>query len=224
MSIKPVRVDAFYLATFGEPAFAFLKWPDLYEAIFRRFSPWVRPEDILWESQSTHPSALQVTCNLLEVQAVVKFRLMNVEVWNGSASLEVPGDSSLWSEIIGRTTSLVGDLCAEDNLPFASHAFSLNVHWQSPTIFADELKKWTRDAPQDFRASGVAFVKESQDAPRTTVDFQPSLLVPEAYNNGFARIKCEFPGSVSADAAYPQALLVIRDTLKRFDIDFELTK
>lgn len=217
-AIEQLRVDATYLATFAEPAFGFLRWTDIYAVIFRRFAPWVQPEAIRWEGQSSQPADLLIVCNLLALNAAVRFRLMNAETWIGNP--EVPGDPSLWSDLVGRTASVVRDMQPE--AAFSSHSFSLAVHWKSPATFAGELERWTREGPNGFKASGVSFVAESSNGSRTTVQLQPSRLFPDGA--GWAHVTREFPGSISPEATCGQAVTEIGEALRSLGLGLELTK
>jgi hypothetical protein len=222
LRVEALAADATYTGNLTEPAVPLLEWLKLYEVAYRTFSPWVRPDGIKWDGRSSHPADLLVNCNLLPINAIVSFRLNNIEIF-GRYPLVDPTDVD-WPALVGKTAHVVRVVSPDTT--FSSHHFALFAHYrlQDATV-AEWLAHWAKP-PDGLQTGSVSFtIKEEveQGLVRVSLDLQPSLGPYEGPHNLFTRASCALPGAVDPAAACEEARTAIVRILKAADIETTAT-
>lgn len=186
-----LRIDASYTAQLDRPAFVLqARWADFASAAFDRFSPYIRPEEVTFESSGGQPSDFAAKCDLVDLGVAIRFRLTNLQLWTRNVEFVRKGMQFL--ELITKALAILDDLQAR--ITTKSHTFAYGIHWR---MHPDQgghrtlLKQWVATAPEGFEVSGASFATGDG---RTTMLVEPSLLFPES-EAIFVRVSCEIPGA-----------------------------
>jgi len=206
-----------YSASLGAPAFEVLgTGGKLFAAIYAGLSRFrVKLQDIKVENLTSNPSDISVICSLLDLGALVRYRLDRVEVWSTS-SLGF-GDPRL-PELIEDALRAWRDV--SPTAQAAVHTFSLGVHGAlTEGTIATWLAAYVSRAPDGtppFRPGGVSFFCEWPEGEgESSFVLERSLIVP---GGAFLRVTSVHSGKLQEREAYKRAANFFETLMTRFNL------
>lgn len=207
-----------YLASLESPAFEVLgTGGQLYAGIYAGLARFrVKLADIRLESQSANPADISVVCSLLDLGALIRYRLDRVEVWSVSARLAA--DATLVG-LIEDAVRVVREVSRGARI--ATHTLSLAIHGMlTEGTIAERLAAYiarTPEATPPFRAGGVSFSCEwPEGGGESSVVLERSLTVPDG---AFVRLTSVHPGRLSERESYQRATEFFQRALAHLDIE-----
>ena len=215
-----VRQSEFsYLASLEAPVFDMLgTGGQLYAAIYAGLAQFrVKLQDIKVESPTMNPADISVVCSLLNLGALVRYRLDRVEVW--STSPQGFADAGL-AELIEYALRVVRE--ASRTARVAGHTLSLGVHGllTEDTITA-RLAAYVPRTPEGtppFRPGGVSFSCEWPEGEgESSIVLERSAIVPDG---AFLRVTSLLPGKLPGREAYQRAADFFQTAMAGLNLKF----
>ncbi len=150
------QVDLHCTATLERPAFE-IQVADLYSAIWSKLEPFrVKLPDLKVESTSADPADQAVACTIVDLGAVIRYRLDRIEIWSRSSQLA--RDSARVEELMRRAVQALESVCPSARVAalgqsLAMHGFLSGVAVE--TLLARFVR--TPEATLPCGPSGVSF-------------------------------------------------------------------
>jgi hypothetical protein len=206
-----------YSASLRAPVFEILgTGGKLFAAIYAGLSRFrVKLQDIKVENLTWNPSDISVICSLVDLGALVRYRLDRVEVW--STSLLGFGEPRLLELVedalrAGRDVSPTAEV--------AVHTFSLGIHGLPAE---GDVEKWLAayvsrppDGTPPFRLGGVSFFCEwPEGESESSFVLERSVMVPAG---AFLRVTSVHSGRLPEREAYKRAANFFETLMTRFNI------
>lgn len=206
-----------YSASLVAPIFEILgTGGKLFAAIYAGLSRFrVKLQDIKVENLTWNPSDISVICSLLDLGALVRYRLDRVEVWSTSSlGFGEPRLSELIEDALraGREVSSTAQV--------AVHTFSLGVHG---LLTAGTVPMWLAayvskapDGTPPFHPGGVSFFYEwPEGESEGSFVLERSLIVP---GGAFLRVTSVHSGKLPECEAYKRAANFFETVMTRFNL------
>ena len=206
-----------YSASLSAPVFEILgTGGKLFAAIYAGLSRFrVKLQDIKVENLTWNPSDISVICSLVDLGALVRYRLDRVEVW--STSLLGFGDPRLL-ELVEDALRAVRDVSPTTQV--AVHTFSLGVHG---LLAEGDVEKWLSayvsrapDGTPPFRPGGVSFFCEwPEGESESSFVLERSVMIPAG---AFLRVTSVHAGKLPEREAYKRAANLFETLMTRFNL------
>lgn len=206
-----------YLASLDAPVFHILgTGGQLYAAIYAGLARFrVKLQDIKVESLTPNPADISVVCSLLDLGALVRYRLDRVEVWSTSPlGFGDPRLAELIEEALraGREVSPTAKV--------ATHTLSLGVHGVlTEGSIPARLVAYVPITPEGsppFRPTGVSFLCQWPEGEgESSIVLERSVIVPDG---AFLRVTSVYPGKLLEHQAYQRAADFFQAAMARLNL------
>lgn len=204
-----LHVDASYTAVFERPAFALpTKWAAFSDAAYDRFAPYVRPEEISFDGNVSQPSDFVAKCDLLALNALVRLRLKELNVWTRNGDM-LQGSPPAFRGLIASALAILEDIDVKVSLHAQTFTYAEHVRLAPDRGGYDGmLTRWVTGRQQGLAIRGVNFtIPESQ----VSVTIEPSALFPDN-DTMFVKTTSSAPGEFAIADAYDAATAGFRRT------------